>query len=102
MFFLPFAFHCTGMPIKASADKLAREIQQYGYPPLFPVAECSSAAVTDAIQADQADVFAPDKFKGKKSKATAKAGAQKYQREIMKSFGLDDEEIARFQDLIIG
>jgi hypothetical protein len=25
---LPFAFHCTGMPIKASANKLAREIQQ--------------------------------------------------------------------------
>jgi leucyl-tRNA synthetase len=29
---LPFAFHCTRMPIEASADKLAREIQQYGYP----------------------------------------------------------------------
>ncbi|CAD6249899.1 unnamed protein product [Miscanthus lutarioriparius] len=95
---LPFAFHCTGMPIKASADKLAREIQQYGYPPVFPAAEGSSAAVADAIQADQADVVAPDKFKGKKSKATAKAGAHKYQWEIMKSFGLDDEEIARFQD----
>jgi len=27
---LPFAFHCTGMPIKASAAKLAREIQQFG------------------------------------------------------------------------
>ncbi|RAL52879.1 hypothetical protein DM860_007647 [Cuscuta australis] len=33
---LPFAFHCTGMPIKAAADKIAREIQQYGDPPLFP------------------------------------------------------------------
>ncbi|TYG74399.1 hypothetical protein ES288_D04G180000v1 [Gossypium darwinii] len=33
---LPFAFHCTGMPIKASADKLAREIQQFGNPPTFP------------------------------------------------------------------
>ncbi|CAD6242919.1 unnamed protein product [Miscanthus lutarioriparius] len=94
---LPFAFHRTGMPIKASADKLAREIQQYGYPPVFPAAEDCSAAV-DAIEADQADVVAPNKFKGKKSKATAKAGAYKYQWEIMKSFGLDDEEIARFQD----
>lgn len=27
---LPFAFHCTGMPIKASADKLQREIDQFG------------------------------------------------------------------------
>ncbi|PKU63219.1 leucine--tRNA ligase, cytoplasmic-like [Dendrobium catenatum] len=30
---LPFAFHCTGMPIKTSADKLAREMEQYGNPP---------------------------------------------------------------------
>ncbi|KAJ1261107.1 hypothetical protein BS78_09G002900 [Paspalum vaginatum] len=33
---LPQGFHCTGMPIKASADKLAREIRQYGNPPVFP------------------------------------------------------------------
>ncbi|KAJ6711259.1 hypothetical protein OIU79_007663 [Salix purpurea] len=33
---LPFGFHCTGMPIKASADKLAREIQKFGNPPVFP------------------------------------------------------------------
>ncbi|CAE5967905.1 unnamed protein product [Arabidopsis arenosa] len=32
---LPFGFHCTGMPIKASADKLSREIQQFGNPPVF-------------------------------------------------------------------
>ena len=25
-------FHCTGMPIKTAADKLKREIQQYGDP----------------------------------------------------------------------
>ncbi|CAN6343368.1 unnamed protein product [Urochloa humidicola] len=93
---LPFAFHCTGMPIKASADKLAREIQQYGNPPVFPtVQEGSSAAVADSIEAD---AVAPDKFKGKKSKAAAKSGTHKYQWEIMKSFGLEDEEIAKFQD----
>eukprot|EP01088_Endostelium_zonatum_P001736 TRINITY_DN1208_c0_g1_i1.p1 TRINITY_DN1208_c0_g1~~TRINITY_DN1208_c0_g1_i1.p1 ORF type:complete len:1111 (-),score=323.71 TRINITY_DN1208_c0_g1_i1:84-3416(-) len=32
----PFAFHCTGMPIKACADKLKREIETYGNPPKFP------------------------------------------------------------------
>ncbi|CAH8261122.1 unnamed protein product [Arabidopsis lyrata] len=32
---LPFGFHCTGMPIKASADKLSLEIQQFGNPPVF-------------------------------------------------------------------
>ena len=41
---LPFGFHCTGMPIKASADKLAREIQLYGNPPVFPAAEDVSTA----------------------------------------------------------
>jgi leucyl-tRNA synthetase len=32
----PFGFHCTGMPIMASADKIKREIQTYGNPPQFP------------------------------------------------------------------
>jgi leucyl-tRNA synthetase len=94
---LPFAFHCTGMPIKASADKLAREIEQYGNPPVFPLVEENSIAeVVNDCQADQ--VGPPDKFKSKKSKAAAKSGVQKFQWEIMKSFNLSDEEIARFQD----
>lgn len=32
----PFGYHCTGMPIKACADKLKREIELYGNPPQFP------------------------------------------------------------------
>ncbi|CBI31359.3 unnamed protein product, partial [Vitis vinifera] len=48
---LPFAFHCTGMPVKASADKLSREIQ-----------------------------------------------FTKFQWEIMRSYGLSDAEISKFQD----
>ena len=32
----PQAFHCTGMPIKACADKLKREISLYGCPPVYP------------------------------------------------------------------
>lgn len=36
MVLFPFGFHCTGMPIKACADKLKREMEVYGYPPLFP------------------------------------------------------------------
>ena len=34
----PFGFHCTGMPIKASADKLKREMEMFGNPPVFPAA----------------------------------------------------------------
>ena len=33
----PFGFHCTGMPIKACADKLKREMEDFGYPPKFPL-----------------------------------------------------------------
>ncbi|CAN6457035.1 unnamed protein product [Victoria cruziana] len=40
----------------------------------------------------------PDKFKSKRSKATAKSGGDKYQWEIVKSFGLSDSEIAKFSD----
>ena len=33
----PFGFHCTGMPIKACADKLKREMEDFGFPPKFPI-----------------------------------------------------------------
>ncbi|KAI0497193.1 hypothetical protein KFK09_020415 [Dendrobium nobile] len=74
---LPFAFHCTGMPIKASADKLAREMEQYGNPPLFP----SEEDFTDEIEEskiEEGNLVAPDKFKSKRSKATAKSGREKF------------------------
>ncbi|KAL6847489.1 hypothetical protein ACP4OV_022515 [Aristida adscensionis] len=95
---LPFAFHCTGMPIKASADKLAREIQQYGNPPVFPQVKDDVTPQVEDSQADQAVSVAPDKFKSKKSKAASKSGTQKFQWQIMEGFGLSAEEIAKFQD----
>ncbi|XP_047325118.1 leucine--tRNA ligase, cytoplasmic-like [Impatiens glandulifera] len=91
---LPFAFHCTGMPIKASADKLRREMDKYGYPPVFPEEKIEEIIKLEEVIAENQSV--PDKFKGKKSKATAKAGGDKYQWQIMQSYGLSDEEIANF------
>ncbi len=32
----PQGFHCTGMPIKACADKLDYELKTFGIPPQFP------------------------------------------------------------------
>uniref|UniRef100_A0A2N9H4W9 leucine--tRNA ligase n=1 Tax=Fagus sylvatica TaxID=28930 RepID=A0A2N9H4W9_FAGSY len=94
---LPFAFHCTGMPIKASADKLGREIQQFGNPPIFPREVEEEVAIVQ--EAEDANGGAPpDKFKGKKSKVASKSSGQAYQWEIMRSFGLSDEEIPMFQD----
>ncbi|KAJ3694012.1 hypothetical protein LUZ60_009492 [Juncus effusus] len=95
----PFAFHCTGMPIKASADKLAREIAQFGNPPKFPSQEDEPdvPAPAQTNQSEQTNAE-PDKFKSKRSKAVAKTGMVKYQWEIMKSYDLSDSEIEKFSD----
>ncbi|XP_059632174.1 leucine--tRNA ligase, cytoplasmic-like [Cornus florida] len=89
---LPFGFHCTGMPIKASADKLKRESQMFGNPPIFPSME------PESVEASGGSQVIPGNFKGKKFKAVSKSGGDKYQWEIMRSFGLSDDEIAKFQD----
>uniref|UniRef100_A0A1I8PHA6 leucine--tRNA ligase n=1 Tax=Stomoxys calcitrans TaxID=35570 RepID=A0A1I8PHA6_STOCA len=86
----PFGFHCTGMPIKACADKLKREMEDFGYPPNFPAA--STEVVVEVAQPE----VPKDKSKGKKSKAVAKTGSAKYQWQIMQSLGLKDEEIKEF------
>lgn len=90
----PFGLHCTGMPIKACADKLKREIELYGCPPDFPDEEEEE----EEVSAKTEDAIIKDKAKGKKSKAAAKAGSSKYQWGIMKSLGLADEEIAKFSE----
>jgi hypothetical protein len=41
----PQGFHCTGMPIKACADKLDNELRTYGNPPCFPSEEPVENAV---------------------------------------------------------
>lgn len=87
----PFGFHCTGMPIKACADKLKREMEVYGYPPIFKE---EIEEITEAVD----DIIMKDKSKGKKSKAVAKTGNAKYQWQIMQSMGLKDEEIKNFAD----
>ncbi len=105
------------MPIKACADKLKREMEDFGFPPTFPEeeAETESSVTND-------DPIIKDKSKGKKSKAVAKTGyirylfypwgfmpivtpynflvgSAKYQWQIMKSLGInDDNEIAKFAD----
>lgn len=58
----PFGFHCTGMPIKACADKLTREMEIYGCPPKFPK---EVEIVEEVIEEKENDVQ-KDKSKGKK------------------------------------
>ncbi|XDV39279.1 hypothetical protein PO909_008541 [Leuciscus waleckii] len=90
----PFGLHCTGMPIKACADKLKREMELYGFPPQFPEEdeeEEEQKTTTD-------EIIIKDKSKGKKSKAVAKSGSGKFQWDIMKSLGLRDDEIVKFAE----
>lgn len=50
------------MPIKACADKLQREIETFGYPPVFPQED--NEAVAEVEKSD----IPKDKSKGKKVK----------------------------------
>ncbi|GHP08052.1 hypothetical protein PPROV_000679400 [Pycnococcus provasolii] len=97
----PQGFHCTGMPIKACADRLRNEMQQYGCPPVFPSEEEeeAAAAAKEAEAAAQGSTPAdPTKFKAKKSKAAAKKGKGAYQWQILQSSGIPDSEIPKFAD----
>ncbi|MCO5579420.1 hypothetical protein L7F22_033275 [Adiantum nelumboides] len=102
---LPFGFHCTGMPIKACADKLQREIEKFGNPPVFPVLEqaptvipTSSSSANPPSKSDNAVKAEPEKFKSKKSKVQAKTGGEVYQWNIMASLDISPEEIPKFTD----
>eukprot|EP00877_Chromochloris_zofingiensis_P006951 jgi/Chrzof1/2509/Cz11g18080.t1 len=103
----PQGFHCTGMPIKACADKLDRELTQYGCPPQFPddddvsdAASTSTSSVTagDAAANGDASMKAdPTKFAGKKSKAAAKKGPGATQWGILSMSGIPESEIPQFR-----
>lgn len=115
----PFGFHCTGMPIKACADRLLREMEEYGNPPQFPspndvasiadgkfnASETSSDSTASHL-ADQIEQKANvacgeaassevKQFK-KKSKVASKASGETYQWNIMSKLGISDDEIAKF------
>uniref|UniRef100_A0AAX7SFZ4 Leucine--tRNA ligase, cytoplasmic n=1 Tax=Astatotilapia calliptera TaxID=8154 RepID=A0AAX7SFZ4_ASTCA len=90
----PFGLHCTGMPIKACADKLKREMELYGNPPQFPEEEEEEKQQ----QTTSDEIIIKDKAKGKKSKAMAKSGSTAFQWDIMRSLGLTDQEIVKFAD----
>lgn len=93
----PLGFHCTGMPIKSAADKIKREVEQFGADfsgvPLEEEEEVTEQAPTAAAKRDD-----PTKFTAKKSKVAAKQGRGKYQFEIMMQLGLKKEEVAAFAD----
>ena len=93
----PQGFHCTGMPIKACADKLKREISLYGCPPVYPD---DFGQTAEKVEEKKVDVSAEpkNKAKGKKSKAAAKQGRGATQYEILAKSGIPEGEIPAFQE----
>ena len=92
----PLGFHCTGMPIKAAADKIKREIEDFGE----DFAKCPPEFEDEQPEEPKPEVKSEDvtKFKAKKSKAAAKQGRGKYQFEIMLQLGIPKEEVVKFAD----
>ena len=100
----PQGYHCTGMPIKACADKIAREIEMFGQDfSGCPVAQVTNgeeaAGKENELPAPTQEVKKEDvtKFSAKKSKVNAKTNvALKYQFQIMLAIGIPIDEIHRF------
>lgn len=86
----PFGFHCTGMPIKACADKLKNEIEMFGQN-FEKYYEQNSG--NDSKEEESG-------VKAKHSKVAAKSGNHKYQFQTMLSLGIPIEEIHKFADPI--
>lgn len=96
----PQGYHCTGMPIKACADKLIREVEMFGQnfegckqDDLEDAAKEATPAPTQ--ETTKADVT---KFTAKKTKAASKAVNLKYQFQIMLALGIPVEDIHKFAD----
>ncbi|KAF1948414.1 leucyl-tRNA synthetase [Byssothecium circinans] len=99
----PLGYHVTGMPIKACADKLIREIELFGQ-------NFERCPVDDIIEEGPSDGAIPPaptqaetktdltKFSAKKGKASAKTVKTKYQFQIMLAQGIPLEEIHKFAD----
>ena len=94
----PMGFHCTGMPIKACADKLVNEVKLFGQ-------NFEKYSDEDALEDKANEKPAPSthhedvtKFVAKKGKAASKVVKMKYQFQIMRAIGIPIEDIHLFAD----
>ncbi|TFL03231.1 hypothetical protein BDV98DRAFT_527824 [Pterulicium gracile] len=95
----PHGFHVTGMPIKASSDKLIREMEMFGEDFQRFSAEENTSVAAPPTAGDAPPPSAPeDKSKAKKGKIAAKATGHTYQFQIMESIGVPRSEIKKFAD----
>ena len=94
----PLGYHCTGMPIKACADKLVAEVKKFGekFEGYREENEDSTGVVPAPTQAQTKEDIT--KFTAKKGKANAKTVKAKYQFQIMLSQNIAKEELHKFAD----
>ena len=91
-------FHCTGMAIKACADKLVREVEMFGENFEGYKDEAEAEQLPSPTQSNtKTDVT---KYRSKKSKSTAKSVKAKYQFQILLSIGVPTDQIRLFADPI--
>ncbi|KAI9820765.1 MAG: cytosolic leucyl tRNA synthetase [Pycnora praestabilis] len=99
----PLGFHCTGMPIKACADKLVDEVRKFGKDFKLPAGEEEDILHGETGRKTPAPTQAQTKedvtkFSSKKGKAAAKSIKMKYQFQIMLALGIPIQEIHKFAD----
>jgi len=97
----PQGYHCTGMPIKACADKLIREVELFGQ----NFERCPDASLTNGEPEETAPAPTQSqtkedvtKFSAKKGKAAAKTVKMKYQFQIMLAIGIPLGDIHKFAE----
>lgn len=95
----PMGFHCTGMPIKACADKLVKEVELFGQN--FENFKDENQIIVNneeessILTTKREDVT---KFTAKKGKNASKIVKMKYQFQIMLAIGIPIEEIHLFAE----
>ena len=94
----PLGYHCTGMPIKASADKITDEVAKFGRDFENYTEEEVVVVEEPAAAAPKQTKEDPTKFSAKKGKAAAKTVKLKYQWQIMEAIGIPKQEIHLFAD----
>lgn len=93
----PLGYHCTGMPIKACADKLTQEIADFGTNFEGYQEEEGAADYVPAPTQDQTKIDVTN-FRATKGKVQAKTIKARYQFQIMLAQNIPREEIHRFRD----
>ncbi|WOO76690.1 Putative leucine--tRNA ligase, cytoplasmic [Vanrija pseudolonga] len=93
----PVGYHATGMPIKASADKLIREMEMFGEDFANFKEPTEEPEPTPAPAAGKA-AASTDPAKAKKGKLNAKSTGLSYQFQIMELIGVPREEIKQFAE----